>query len=357
MPRKPRIDAAGYHHVLNRGINRASVFLSRDDKDKFLDILAAAKPIYKFTLHSFCIMDNHYHLLIETHRDNLSLLMRYVNSQYACYFNKKMQRSGHLWQGRFKSWYVNDEKYLWLLLRYIEMNPVRAGLSFTGGEYPFSSSYCLRHGVKGELLSLSLLAQKDLLDWLAPLQQDELNELEQFEDLKIEKRGDILITRKSSPLAIFFRANASKVERNWAIYQALHDGYKQSEIAAHLRLSNAAVSRIIATERAKEALYNKIKHKGLLWSYDPAEVYSVEKAQLLVEMVLKYASLEDVQKVFLLYGQWFVKQVWENRVLTDSRFKRLNYFLARIFFNMDVEADYFAEHQRSRADKLRLLAG
>ncbi|MFA5699890.1 MAG: hypothetical protein WC913_01260 [Desulfuromonas sp.] len=122
-------------------------------------------------------------------------------------------------------------------------------------------------------------------------------------------------------------------------------------------MSTAAVSRIAATEKAKDSLYTKIKYKGLLWSYDPAEDYSIEKGQLLVETVLKYASLEDIQKVFLLYGQRFVKQVWENRVLTDSRFKRLNYFLARVFFNMDVEAGYFAEHQRSRADKLRLLAG
>ncbi|MDY0190432.1 MAG: transposase [Desulfuromonas sp.] len=357
MPRNPRIDVVGYYHVINRGINRDNIFLCDDDKCKFLDILSAAKKNYHFTVHSFCIMDNHYHLLIETQRNNLSLLMRYVNSQYACYFNKKMQRSGHLWQGRFKSWYVTSDNYLWLLIRYIEMNPVVAKMCPVGGEYPFSSSYCLLHGAQGELLHSSLLAEKDLLAWLVPLKQDELNELRQFEKSKLVKHDDDYILCTKLPLPDYFCSADFKMQRNWSIYRAISDGYKQSEIATLLHLSTAAVSRIAAIERAKHDLYHKIKQKGLLWSYDHDTEYDVQKSQLLVETVLKYSSLEDVEMVFRLYGHRFVKMVWQGRLLNDLRFKRLNYFLARVFFNMDVEANYFAEHKGSRADKLRLLAG
>jgi len=128
MPRKPRITIPGCYHILNRGVNRESVLPTTEDKEKFLELLDLSRGIYRFTVHAFCLLDNHYHLLIETSRDNLSLAIRYINSRYAEYYNAKTNRIGPLWQGRYKSWFVHDEQYFWLLLRYIEMNPVKAGL-------------------------------------------------------------------------------------------------------------------------------------------------------------------------------------------------------------------------------------
>ena len=94
-------------------------------------------------------MSNHYHLLIEIAQDeipqargkNLSKFMRQFNSDYAVYFNKKYKRSGHLWQGRFKSWYVTDEAYLYTLILYIEQNPLKANMVKTVEEYPYSSAH------------------------------------------------------------------------------------------------------------------------------------------------------------------------------------------------------------------------
>jgi REP element-mobilizing transposase RayT len=74
-----------------------------EDKDKYLEILCKACRTYKVNVHDYCLMDNHYHLLIETTSENLSLFMRQINSNYAIYFNKKYKRTGHLWQGRYKS--------------------------------------------------------------------------------------------------------------------------------------------------------------------------------------------------------------------------------------------------------------
>ncbi|NCB54499.1 MAG: transposase, partial [Epsilonproteobacteria bacterium] len=129
MPRRLRIENLGYHHVYNRGVAKSDVFEDENDKVKFIELMASIAREFKLNIHSFCLMDNHYHLLIENKRENLSSAMRQLNSQYASYFNKRHNRAGHLWQDRFKSWYVLDENYLLTLFKYIENNPVKAGIS------------------------------------------------------------------------------------------------------------------------------------------------------------------------------------------------------------------------------------
>ena len=90
MPRRPRIDVPGYHHIVNRGVNRTNIFSDPDDKEKFLQILCKACRVYSVIVHDYCLMDNHYHILIENSQTNLSLFMRQINSNYAIYFNKKL---------------------------------------------------------------------------------------------------------------------------------------------------------------------------------------------------------------------------------------------------------------------------
>ena len=121
MPRKVRIDNPGYYHIINRGVERRKVFLSKDDKDMFLNILCREFKFYKLVLHSYVLMDNHYHLLVENKKRNLSDAMRQVNSKYAMYFNKKYNRVGHLWQDRFKSWIIFNEKHLFTLFKYLAL--------------------------------------------------------------------------------------------------------------------------------------------------------------------------------------------------------------------------------------------
>lgn len=89
MARRPRIDDAGFHHIINRGVERKNVFKNADDKNKLLSILCKACILHKSIVHTYCLMDNHYHVLLETSLDNLSLLMRQINANYAIYFNKK----------------------------------------------------------------------------------------------------------------------------------------------------------------------------------------------------------------------------------------------------------------------------
>ena len=116
MARRLRVEICGYHHVYNRGVAKKRIFLKDRDREKFLEILEDVAKEFKFNIHSFCLMDNHYHLLIENKKENLSDGMRQIGSRYASYFNKTYKRVGHLWQDRFKSWYVMDENYLLLFL-------------------------------------------------------------------------------------------------------------------------------------------------------------------------------------------------------------------------------------------------
>jgi REP element-mobilizing transposase RayT len=138
VARRPRIDLPGYHHIVNRGVNRSDVFVSDADKETFISILCKACRIYDVVVHDYCLMDNHYHLLIENRHENLSLFMRQINANYAIYFNKKYNRTGHLWQGQYRSWYILNEDYLFRTIRYIEHNPIEAGMAAQVRDYPYT---------------------------------------------------------------------------------------------------------------------------------------------------------------------------------------------------------------------------
>jgi REP element-mobilizing transposase RayT len=90
MARRPRIEISGYYHIVNRGVERRVVFYDKDDFEYFLSLLSDCCEKFNITLHNYCLMNNHYHLLIEVKEGNLSKFMRYLNSIYAIYFNKKL---------------------------------------------------------------------------------------------------------------------------------------------------------------------------------------------------------------------------------------------------------------------------
>lgn len=334
MARKPRIDIPGYYHIINRGVNRQTIFLDNEDKETFLGFLELSRDVYQFTVHSFCIMDNHYHLLVETTRDNLSLAIRYINSRYAAWFNKKYSRVGPLWQGRFKSWYIHNEEYLWLLIRYIEMNPVKAGLVNGVGDFPFSSSFSVFSGKELPVLTGSCLYFKDLQDWLSPLKMSELEKLADYQGLRMEKEsaGLKIVTRHD--LDTFFQRNGSRQQRNYAIYQAYKAGHSQADISTYTGLSPAAVSRIVDQVRQAVELFHKLRDKGLFWSYSRAIEFSPDKQDLLIETALKFSDIDDIRQLLKIYGTRVIYRVWNDHLKDDPHFKKLNYFLARIFFNL-----------------------
>ena len=250
MPRKMRIEACGYHHVINRGVAQSNIFNGSQDKEKFLELLGSVAKEYRFNVHAFCLMDNHYHLLIENKKENLSQGMRQLNSQYATYFNKKNKRVGHLWQGRFNSWYIQDETYLFTLFKYIEANPVKARLSRKIGEYQYSSSYCiLNDGVPPFLQNSFVLRDyptHQLFDVLQiPLSDKEEVNIDALHKPRYKIEEGELLHVKKEPLDSFFENTQNKIERNEAIQKAFKNDYSRSEIARELGLSVAGVSKIL----------------------------------------------------------------------------------------------------------------
>ncbi len=246
MPRRPRVEKEGFHHVINRGVARDNIFLEDKDYEKFLEIVEIAKERYDFTLHSICLMSNHYHLLIETKHRNLSLLIRQINSPYAQYFNRKYKRVGAFWQGRFKNWFVYDDKYLSILFRYIEQNPIKAKLTQKIGEYRWASSSLIFDKSYNKLFENSLLLQKNIWSVLDEiLSEKEYILYDEFQKIVYQKREDEIVRLKQKSLDEYLKTYTSLEDRNRKILEAIGDGYKQSEIARYLGLSSAGVSYIV----------------------------------------------------------------------------------------------------------------
>lgn len=140
MPRHQRVlSKTGYYHVIMRGINKNDLFLESVDKQYFLNILRMKKQNLEYVIHAYCLMDNHIHLLIEEKNSTIGNIMKRINISYAMYFNKKYNRIGPVFQDRFKSESVEDDRYLLSLVRYIHQNPLKAGLVGSLQEYQWSS--------------------------------------------------------------------------------------------------------------------------------------------------------------------------------------------------------------------------
>jgi putative transposase len=126
MARPLRLEFAGaVYHLTSRGNARQKVFFADTDRQLFLDTVARVVSRYGWICHAYCLMTNHYHLLVETPKPSLSLGMRQLNGIYTQSFNRRHRRVGHLFQGRFKAILVQKESYLLELCHYIVLNPVR----------------------------------------------------------------------------------------------------------------------------------------------------------------------------------------------------------------------------------------
>jgi len=140
MVRPLRIEYEGaVYHVTSRGNARADIYLSDDDREIFLGVLGHVVERFGWLCHAYCLMTNHFHLMIETPQANLSRGMRQLNGMYTQRFNRKHGRVGHVFQGRFKSIVVDKDAYLVELSRYIVRNPVAAGMVDDVGDWPWSS--------------------------------------------------------------------------------------------------------------------------------------------------------------------------------------------------------------------------
>lgn len=176
MPRSPRKrSVSGIYHVMSRGIDKRDIFLSENDFAKFIEILEKTQQKKPFTLYAYCLMINHFHLLIQPHDEDLGACMQQITSTYALYHNAAHQRFGHLFQNRFKSEPINDDAHFLTVLRYIHQNPIKAGIVKRIKTYLWTSFHeylgCARivdTGFAQKMLGSNI----DLLDYLSlPVEQ------------------------------------------------------------------------------------------------------------------------------------------------------------------------------------------
>jgi len=131
---------SGIYHVVERGINRQNIFHDEEDCHRYLEIMKKVKKESECKVLGYCLMGNHVHLLIQEREESISKIMKKIGVSYAWWYNRKYERSGHVFQDRFKSECVEDDRYLMTVIRYIHQNPVKAGMVQKTEEYKWSSS-------------------------------------------------------------------------------------------------------------------------------------------------------------------------------------------------------------------------
>ncbi|NWF75793.1 MAG: transposase [Nitrospirae bacterium] len=174
MPRIRRAVAAGFpHHVIQRGNNREIVFFDSEDRKKYLSLLKKYSVKWKSPIISYCLMSNHIHLLtIPESDESLFKMMQGLTLCYTQYINRMYQRTGRLWESRYHSCIVDKEKYLWAVARYIEQNPVRAGIVEKAEDYPYSSAQAHVNGGKDSVLGKDLFSNDQRENYILLLRSE-----------------------------------------------------------------------------------------------------------------------------------------------------------------------------------------
>lgn len=151
MPRKPRQKSAtNYYHIVSRGLNKIAVFKDKREKSRILNLIKENYEEYNVKFYAYCIMSNHFHLLLEAELKELASFMAKITAAYAHYYNYKNNRTGYVFQGRFRSQCIETESYFWNCLRYIHLNPVKAGICKNIMDYTYSSVEEYNHSAKNE---------------------------------------------------------------------------------------------------------------------------------------------------------------------------------------------------------------
>lgn len=246
MPRKERITEPGIYHIINRGVERRDIFNEHTDYEFFLELLLKLSKDFDVIIHNYALMTNHYHILLETKKNNLSKAVQFLNDKYAKYYNKKYNRVGHLWQGRYKSYVLYDDAHFWVVAKYIERNPIKANMVQDVNLYNYQSFYEWKNRSKYyELLNDSKIFNMTLLEYEEYITTDlEMDAI----DIVYKSPKTIIVDNKfkvlSKRLETFFEIDRD-INKNNNIKKAYEYGYTKTEIAKYLSISRTAVSKLI----------------------------------------------------------------------------------------------------------------
>jgi REP-associated tyrosine transposase len=284
MARRPRVFAAGVlYHVIARGNQRQKIFTSDSDYQAYIERLARYRKKYDYKLHAYCLMPNHVHLLVESSEHPLAKLMQGLQQSYSQYFNLKHRKTGHVFEGRYKAILCQKDQYLLQLIRYIHLNPVRAGMVGSPQRYRYSGEHAYLQGKATEMIDpapvLSMLGGKQayrrfIRDGLSDGHNEEYYAVEDQRFLGAAGFGERLLrneprfsgkrpARRSIETMARELAKQLKVElqavrspdRGWAISKSRtiaayvlvrRLGYRLSDVAAYFRRDMATLATLLA---------------------------------------------------------------------------------------------------------------
>jgi putative transposase len=267
MGRKPRqIVQGGIYHLIQRGNNRSYIFSDTLDKHQFMTTLTELIEFLDFSLLFYVLMDNHYHLILQTgttpQSATVSRIMSYLNQNYTRYYNKRYCRVGTIYGSRYTGILILDDQHLFRLIRYLAYNPVQAGMVKYPAEYRWSAHTAIRNNLstlvdKGKILSYfgkdPIEARKRYISFIEedspqPISREEIQEKEnrqipEYLNCLLESSG------LSESVVRMIRSGQCnpvvKQLRNAFIIQAEQDGFRRKDISSFVKLSYEAVRQIV----------------------------------------------------------------------------------------------------------------
>ena len=234
---------SGVYHIIMRGVNRQDIFLDNDDFQRFMGTVERVKSGSPFDLYGYCLMSNHIHLLLHENGEEIPQIMKRIGGSYAWWYNRKYERSGHVFQGRYRSECVENDSYLLTVIRYIHNNPVKAGMVSNPEEYRWSSMQA--YWGKNQ----SPFPETNSSFILGLFTSDKAEAIKQFQEfMTLDNKDECLedeikhkITDSELKLAIEALLNGRPV----TILQTIQK-QKRNEILRQIKLINGATQRQIA---------------------------------------------------------------------------------------------------------------
>lgn len=253
--RAREISRTGIYHLVVRGINRQTIFEDDEDKLRFFEILNKYKQICKFELYGYCLMDNHIHLLVRERQESISKFFKRISSSYVYWYNAKYKRTGHLFQERFFSETVEENRYFLTVLRYIHQNPLKAKLV----NHVFESKWTSIH----EYLSKSNIV--DIEFALLLFSTNKSQALEAFKIYMQEQNSDqcLDIDEKVQKTDHEVREHMKKLGIKSASYLQQLESTKRNEVIAKLKsLDGVSIRQLARITGISKSVIHRIENKS-----------------------------------------------------------------------------------------------
>ncbi len=309
MPRNARVHYThAFYHVMLQGNYRQAIFHSDSDYDRFYEILKKVTAQYNCRIHLFCLMTNHIHLLVEVEHIPLKKIIQVLTSTYSNYMNKKLERQGHLFRGRYLEKIVEDKRYMLELFYYIHMNPVKAMMVKTLSDYSWSSYHCYTKIKKLDWMTTDVFQElivqetgyQDITEFFK-IDRDEYYAEAKF--CKLDEKEGLIIESKNS---FSFRSSEGLDLRCLSLSEIVKVVCSSFSISFHVLLSDSK-KQVIITTRMLAAYYAhyygmyQMKHIAQLLQCPVDTLSKTLHRQLCSEKkkIKLKAKMEQVERDFL----------------------------------------------------------